>query len=49
LDPNQYYLFRVIQKRAGLFAELLLQSDRNITLVHDFLVGDLAALSIDPT
>ncbi|WP_428937577.1 hypothetical protein [Fontivita pretiosa] len=47
LDPNRYYLFRLVQKRGGLFAELLLQSDGKITLAHDFLVGDLVSLSID--
>jgi hypothetical protein len=49
VDPGRYYLFRIIQKKGGVFVELLIQSDRKLTLAADFLVGDLAPLSIDPT
>jgi hypothetical protein len=49
IDPNHYYLFRIIQKKGGVFGELLIQSDRKLTLATDFLVGDIAPVSIDPT
>ena len=49
VNDKEYYLFRLIQKKGGLFAELLVQRDKQITLVSDFLVGDLVSLSVDAT
>ncbi len=49
VDERTYYSFRLIQKKGGLFAELLRQDPVKITSVSDFLVGDLRPIETDVT